>query len=176
MKSGERRWLYPEQPTGYEWYQKYLDPAAVRQVACNLWVTTPEWLDKNPKAAEGFNLMWQEGVNAWYSDKESIIRAYPDLFTINDAEVNWFLNYLNEDNMMHDQCVRTVYIDPTWAQNEKAVFTLLKDQGFVKESARSAVQDHGVSGWCSAGGPAADGVQPCAQPQCVTGSAWRERE
>jgi ABC-type nitrate/sulfonate/bicarbonate transport system substrate-binding protein len=135
VKSGEHRWLYPEQPTGYEWYQTYLDPAAVRQVACNLWVTTPEWLDANPRAAEGFNLMWQEGVNSWYGDKESIIRAYPDLFTTtNDAEVEWFLNYLNEDDGMHDQCVKTVYIDPTWAQNEKAVFTLLKEQGFVKES------------------------------------------
>lgn len=135
VKSGEHRWLYPDQPTGYEWYQTYLNPEAVRQVACNLWVTTPEWLDANPKAAEGFNLMWQEGVNSWYGDKESIIRAYPDLFTTtNDAEVEWFLNYLNEADGMHDQCVKTVYIDPVWAQNETAVFTLLKEQGFVKES------------------------------------------
>jgi ABC-type nitrate/sulfonate/bicarbonate transport system substrate-binding protein len=135
VKSGEHRWLYPEQPTGYEWYQTYLDPAAVRQVACNLWVTTPEWLEANPKAAEGFNLMWQEGVNAWYGDKEAIIRAYPDLFTTtNDAEVEWFLNYLNVNDGMHDQCVKTVYIDPTWAANETAVFTLLKEQGFVKDS------------------------------------------
>ena len=135
VKSGEHRWLYPDQPTGYEWYQTYLDKAAVRQVACNLWVTTPEWLAKNPKAAEGFNLMWQEGVNSWYGDKEGIIRAYPDLFTTtNDAEVNWFLNYLNEDGGMHDQCVKTVYIDKTWAENETAVFRLLKEQGFVKQT------------------------------------------
>ena len=135
VKSGEHRWLYPEQRTGYEWYQSFIDPTAVRQVACNLFVTTPEWLDAHPKAAEGFNLMWQEGVNSWYGDKESIIRAYPDLFTTtNDAEVEWFLNYLNENDGMSDQCVKTVYIDPTWAENEKAVFTLLKEQGFVKES------------------------------------------
>lgn len=135
VKSGEHRWLYPEQPTGYEWYQTYLDPEAARHVACNLWVTTPKWLDANPKAAEGFNLMWQEGVNAWYGDKESIIRAYPDLFTTtSDAEVEWFLNYLNKDDGMHDQCVKTVYIDPVWAQKEKDVFTLLKEQKFVKES------------------------------------------
>ena len=135
VQSGEHRWLYPEQRTGYEWYQSFVDPTAVRQVACNLFVTTPEWLDANPKAAEGFNLMWQEGVNAWYGDKQSIIRAYPDLFTTtNDAEVEWFLNYLNENDGMSDQCVKTVYIDPTWAENEKAVFTLLKEQGFVKES------------------------------------------
>jgi ABC-type nitrate/sulfonate/bicarbonate transport system substrate-binding protein len=135
VKSGEHRWLYPDQPTGYEWYQTYLDPSAVRHVACNLWVTTPAWLDANAKAAEGFNLMWQEGVNGWYADKKTIIQAYPDLFTTtNEAEVDWFLNYLNEDGGMHDQCVKSVYIDPTWAQNETAVFTLLKEQGFVKET------------------------------------------
>ena len=47
----------------------------------NLWVTTPKWYDANQKVAEGFNVMWQEGVNAWYADKEGIIKAYPDLFT-----------------------------------------------------------------------------------------------
>ena len=62
----------------------------------NLWVTTPAWLDANPHAAEGFNLMWQEGVNAWWADKKTIIQAYPDMFTVkNQAELDWFLNYLD---------------------------------------------------------------------------------
>ena len=135
LKSGEHTWLYPDQPTGYEYYQAYFDQSAERHVACNLWVTTPAWLDANPHAAEGFNLMWQEGVNGWYANKKTIIQAYPDLFTTtSEAEVEWMLNYFNEDNGMHDQCVKTVYIDPVWAQKETDVFRLLKDQGFVKES------------------------------------------
>ena len=57
--------------------------------------------------------------------------AYPDLFTTTSkAEVEWFLNYLET----HDSCVKTVYMDPTWIEKEKVVFTLLKEQGFVKES------------------------------------------
>jgi len=134
VKSGEHRWLYPEQPTGYEYYQANFDPAAERHVACNLWVTTPEWLDANQHAAEGFNLMWQEGVNAWWADKRSIIVAYPDLFTTtSEEEVQWYLDYINEDDGAHDQCVKSVYIDPVWAEKEKEVFTLLKEMGKVKE-------------------------------------------
>jgi ABC-type nitrate/sulfonate/bicarbonate transport system substrate-binding protein len=135
VKSGEHKWLYPDQPTGYEYYTAYMDPSAIRHVACNLWVTTPAWLDANPHAAEGFNLMWQEGVNGWYANKKTIIEAYPDLFTTTEpSEVEWMLNYFNVDNGMHDQCVKTVYIDPVWAQKETDVFRLLKDQGLVKES------------------------------------------
>jgi len=135
LKSGEHTWLYRNAVTGYEHYQAYIDQSAVRHVACNLWVTTPEWLDNNPHAAEGFNLMWQEGVNSWYGDKKGIITAYPDLFTTtSEAEVDWMVNYFNEDDGMHDQCVKSVYIDPVWAQKETDVFRLLKEQGFVKES------------------------------------------
>ena len=131
VKSGEHRWLYPEQPTGYEYYQANLDPASFRHIACNLWVTTPAWLDANPKAAEGFNLMWQEGVNAWWADKKTLIQAYPDMFTVkNQAQLDWFLNYLDK----HDNCVKSVYMDQAWIDQETKVFQLLKETGVVKES------------------------------------------
>ena len=132
MVAGTHKYLYPDDPTMFEYYRDNFDlPDKTHMgVMSNLWVTTPEWLDKNQKVAEGFNVMWQEGVNAWWANKETIVKAYPDLFTTtNQAEVDWFLKYLD----VHDQCVKTVYMDATWIEKEKGVFTLLKQQGFVKE-------------------------------------------
>ena len=131
MTAGTQRWLYPNDPTMFEYYRDYFDlPDKTHLgVMSNLWVTTPEWLDKNQKVAEGFNVMWQEGVNAWWADKELFIKAYPDLFTTaNQAEVDWFLAYLDK----HDCYVKTVYMDPTWIEKEKKVFQLLKEQGYAK--------------------------------------------
>jgi hypothetical protein len=132
MVSGEHNWVYPDTPTDFEFYREFFDPTkAGDHVMSNLWVTTPEWLDKNPHAAEGFNLMWQEGVNAWWADKETIIKAYPDMFTVKDqAQLDWFLSYLDK----HDNCVKSVYMDQAWIDQETKVFQLLKETGVVKES------------------------------------------
>ena len=132
MVSGEHNWVYPDTPTDFEFYYKYFNPSGTREhVMSNLWVTTPAWLDANPHAAEGFNLMWQEGVNAWFANKETIIKAYPDMFTTkNQDEVDWFLKYLDA----HDNCVTSVYLDEAWIKEEAAVFALLKETGVVKES------------------------------------------
>ena len=132
VKSGRHNWLYPDFPTNWEYWREYFDPDKTHKGCCsNLWVTTPAWLEANPKVAEGFNVMWQEGVNAWFANKKTIIQAYPDLFTTtNEAEVDWFVKYLET----HDNCVTTVYMDPTWIEKEKAVFTLLKEMAYVKES------------------------------------------
>ena len=133
MVAGTHRWLYPDDCTMFEYYRDNFDlPDKTHMgVMSNLFVTTPDWLDKNKKVAEGFNVMWQEGVNAWWADKATFITAYPDLFTTkNQAEVDWFLAYLDK----HDCSVKTVYMDPTWVEKETKVFQLLKQQGFVKES------------------------------------------
>ena len=132
MMNEKTRWLYPEAPNAWEYYREYFDPTKTHNGCCsNLFVTTPAWLEANPKIAEAFNVMWQEGVNAWFADKTAIIQAYPDLFTTtNQAEVDWFLKYLE----IHDWTVTSVYMDPTWIDKEKGVFTLLKEQGYVKES------------------------------------------
>ena len=73
-------------------------------------------MDKNPKLCEGFNMMWQVGVNEYWADKKASILAYPDLYTVkNDKELQWFLNYLEN----HDSCVKTVYMDQTWAKRRR---------------------------------------------------------
>ena len=50
------------------------------------------------------------------ANKETIIQAYPDLFTTtSQAEVDMDPELLlDADNGMHDQCVTTVYLDEAW--------------------------------------------------------------
>jgi hypothetical protein len=130
MQTSQHNWLYPETPTDFEFYRANFDPAHTG-VMSNLWVTTPAWLDANQHAAEGFNLMWQEGVNAWHANRKTIIQAYPDMFTVKDqAQLDWFLSYLDQ----HDNCVTSVYLDDAWIEGEKRVYALLKETGVIKES------------------------------------------
>ena len=132
MQTGKHNWLYPDLPTDFEFYWQHFNPQGTREhVMSNLWVTTPKWYDANQKVAEGFNVMWQEGVNAWYANKETIVKAYPDLFTTkNQAEVDWFLKYMEK----HDQCVTSVYMDEAWIKEESALLPFLKEQGKIKEN------------------------------------------
>ena len=177
LRTGKHRWLFPETPVAWEYYRVYIDPTQTHNgCMSNLWVTTPEWLDTNLKVAEGFNVMWQEGVNAWFANKETIVAAYPDLFpTTNQADIDWFLKYLET----WDQCVKTVYMDPTWVEAEKAVFTLLKEQGFVKESTPDPVFKIMASprrrpARGAAAGPGL-GFVTIAEPQRVTGSMRQDQ-
>jgi hypothetical protein len=127
MVNGTHRWLWPDQPTGWEFYREYFDPDKQHiGVMMNLMVGQKEWVDKNPTLAEGFLMMWQVGVNEYWADKQASILAYPDLYTVqNDKELQWFLSYLET----HDSCVQTVYMDPTWVEKETAVVQLCIDSG-----------------------------------------------
>jgi ABC-type nitrate/sulfonate/bicarbonate transport system substrate-binding protein len=133
LVDGRHRFLYPDTPIESEFYATYMEPPGekTRQCASNLWVTTPEWYNANKEVAQHFNVMWQEGVNAWWNDKAGIIQAYPDLFTVtNKAELDYFLNWLNT----HDWTVYSVYIDSAWADREQAVIKMCRDAGVIKQS------------------------------------------
>jgi hypothetical protein len=133
MVNGTHRWLWPDQPTGWEFYREYFDPEKQHiGVMMNLMVGQKEWVDQNPKLAEGFNMMWQVGVNEYWADKKASILAYPDLYTVqNDKELQWFLSYLET----HDSCVQTVYMDPVWTQKETKVVELCRETGAIPSDA-----------------------------------------
>jgi NMT1/THI5 like len=133
MVNGTHRWLWPDLPTGWEFYREHFDPQKEHiGVMMNLFVGQKEWVDKNPKLCEGFNMMWQVGVNEYWADKEASILAYPDLYTVqNDKELQWFLDYLEN----HDSCVKTVYMDQTWTEKETQVVDLCKQTGTIPPEA-----------------------------------------
>jgi NMT1/THI5 like len=133
MVNGTHRWLWPDQPTGWEFYRENFDPEKQHiGVMMNLMVGQKEWVDKNPYLCEGFNMMWQVGVNEYWADKQASIVAYPDLYTVqNDKELQWFLSYLET----HDSCVQTVYMDPVWTEKETKVVELCRETGAIPSDA-----------------------------------------
>ncbi len=50
MVNGTHRWLWPDQPTGWEFYRENFDPTKQHVgVMMNLFVGQKDWVDKNPK-------------------------------------------------------------------------------------------------------------------------------
>lgn len=139
MVNGTHRWLWPDLPTGWEFYRENFDPEKQHiGVMMNLFVGQKEWVQKNPKLAEGFNMMWQVGVNEYWADKKASILAYPDLYTVkNDKELQWFLSYLET----HDSCVQTVYMDKVWTEKETKVVDLCKETGTIPSDAPGMAWD-----------------------------------
>lgn len=133
MVNGTHRWLWPDQPTGWEFYREYFDPEKQHiGVMMNLFVGQKDWVEQNPKLCEGFNMMWQVGVNEYWADKQASILAYPDLYTVkNDKELQWFLSYLEN----HDSCVQTVYMDQVWVDKEQQVVDLCIATGTIPADA-----------------------------------------
>ena len=156
MVNGTHRWLWPDQPTGWEFYREYFDPDKQHiGVMMNLMVGQKEWVDKNPTLAEGFLMMWQVGVNEYWADKQASILAYPDLYTVqNDKELQWFLSYLET----HDSCVQTVYMDPTWVREGDGGRPALHRYRCTSCGFTAAgVQDHGLAAERSRRGRASGG-------------------
>ncbi len=133
MVNNTHRWLWPDQPTGWEFYREYFDPEKKHiGVMMNLFVGQKKWVEENPKLCEGFNMMWQVGVNEYWADKQASITTYPDLYTVkNQKELDWFLGYLEN----HDSCVQTVYMDQTWTEKETNVIDLCKETGTIPADA-----------------------------------------
>ena len=133
MVDGTHRWLYPDQPTGFEYYKEYMDPEKLHMgPMINLFVGQKEWVDNNPKLVEGFNMMWQVGVNQYWADKKASILAYPDLYTVKNAkELDWYLSYCEE----HDGCVQSVYMNEAWTKKESEAVDLCRQTGALPADA-----------------------------------------
>lgn len=98
----------------------------------NNFTATKKWYDANPEAAAAFCALWEEGIKAWRQNQAKIIQTYPQHFSVeDDADVKAMQDYLAE----HDWFVDSVYLEDDWIENEKQIYPLMKETGFMKQNA-----------------------------------------
>ena len=95
----------------------------------NNFVTLKSWYDEHPEEVAFFLSVWQRGLDEWATNKDAILKAYPDDFGYkNDEELaylkDWYANQF-------DEFVDSVYLTEDWIQGEAGVTALLRDAGLI---------------------------------------------
>jgi ABC-type nitrate/sulfonate/bicarbonate transport system substrate-binding protein len=128
FKSGKLRMLYDSRSDA-EHFQAEIAPGHPGP-AINVFVARQDWFNEHQKEAEFFLSVWERGIQEWKEHKEEIIAAYPQDFAAqNKSDEKWISDFLDE----HDWFVDSVYMDQEWIDQEKKVFGLLKETGFMKQ-------------------------------------------
>jgi ABC-type nitrate/sulfonate/bicarbonate transport system substrate-binding protein len=98
----------------------------------NIFLVRKDFYDDHPREVKFFLKLWQRGLDEWKAHKDEIIEAYPQDFAAqNDQDLAWIKDWLNEN----DWFVDSVYLDQKWVDEEKKVFDLLRETGFMPEDA-----------------------------------------
>jgi len=103
-----------------------------RGVMGNNFSSKKVWFDPNKVHAQEFNALWETGIQAWRTNQAKIIQTYPQHFSVEDpADVQFMIDYIAK----HDWFTPSVYFDETWATNEKKLYDLMKETGFMDKNA-----------------------------------------
>lgn len=98
----------------------------------NNFTATKKWYDANPEAASAFLALWESGIKAWRQNQAKIIKTYPQDFAVeSDADVKAMQDYLSK----HDWFVPSVYLQDDWIGQEKQLYPLMKQTGFMDKNA-----------------------------------------
>jgi hypothetical protein len=99
-------------------------------VNSNMFVARKDWFDSHHKEVAAFLKLWQQGVDAFYADRDKIIMESPDDWGITQpGDEEFVFGLLDKWNFTN----KSVYLDEEWINNEKKVFDLAKDGGVFKE-------------------------------------------
>ncbi|WZH52512.1 MAG: ABC transporter substrate-binding protein [Nocardioides alkalitolerans] len=94
----------------------------------NVFVAQRDWVDEHPEEVEAFLDLWERGLEEWHAHRDEIIAAYPQHFAVSSPEdVAFMQEYVAE----HDWVVDDVRFDQRWADDEAAVFDLLRSTGLA---------------------------------------------
>ena len=104
----------------------------------NNFVTTKSWYEEHPKEVAFFLEVWDRGLEEWRTNRDAIMRAYPDDFGWKTEEELQFIKDWYVNNF--DEFVQTVYLDEEWIEGESQITQLLIDGNVIPEG--SAVPIH----------------------------------
>lgn len=98
----------------------------------NNFIATEKWFDANKDKARAFLALWQIGIQKWRQNQAQIIKRYPQDFAVqNAADVAYMQQYLAKN----DWFVDSVYMTNSWIAQEKRLYPLMKETGFMQRSA-----------------------------------------
>ncbi|HEX2145082.1 MAG TPA: hypothetical protein VHG10_11290, partial [Glycomyces sp.] len=107
------------------------DKSNVTHPQTNVFVARKAWVEKNPEEARFLIALWDRGITEWREHRNEIIAAYPEDFAVRTPEEAAFLeNWLDTH---YDWFAPTAYLDEEWIAEEKRLFDLMKETGFMDE-------------------------------------------
>ncbi len=98
-------------------------------VDSNNFVARKDWFDANPDLVSFFLDVWQEGMDQWTKDPNSIIHDNPDDFGIQSPADEKFMQDYIANTFDFQQ--KSVYLTKKWVENEFGVFDLLLGAGTI---------------------------------------------
>jgi ABC-type nitrate/sulfonate/bicarbonate transport system substrate-binding protein len=105
------------------------DKSDVSHPQTNVFVARKAWVEKNPDEARFLIALWDRGITEWREHRNEIIAAYPEDFAVRNPEEQAFLeNWLDTE---YDWFAPTAYLDEEWVAEERRLFDLMKETGFM---------------------------------------------
>lgn len=131
LRTGQLKPLYQGAPISQLFGQR-LWPSGHEGPMLNSFVAPADWAKTNPQALKFFLSLWQKGVDAWRKNPAVIIKQNPDDFAVTNStqDIPWLLNYMKSN----DWFVKRVALSPTWIQQEKQLYPVLKSAGVMPKS------------------------------------------
>jgi hypothetical protein len=127
LKSGQVKGLYDNKSAAQLYAENY-EPGH-EGMDSNNFVVLKSWYDDHPGEVAFFLKVWQRGLDEWASNKDAILKAYPDDFGYKDADElayleNWYATQF-------DEFVDSVYLTEDWINGEAKVTDLLRQANLI---------------------------------------------
>lgn len=96
----------------------------------NVFVARDDWVEDHPEEVEAFLDLWERGLAEWRAHRDEIIARYPQHFAVEAPEdVAFMQDYITD----HDWVVEDVRFDEQWAEDESAIFDLMREMGVIED-------------------------------------------
>jgi ABC-type nitrate/sulfonate/bicarbonate transport system substrate-binding protein len=94
----------------------------------NVFVARRDWVDDHPGEVSAFLDLWERGLAEWQQHRDEMIERYPQHFAVDTPEdIAFMKNYV----ALHDWVVDDVRFDQQWADDESAIFDLMRETGVI---------------------------------------------
>ncbi len=132
LSSGKLRPLYDGKSVAEIYAERFSNnPESMTHPQTNVFVARKAWVERNPKEAQFLIALWDRGLQEWKKHRDEIIDAYPEDFVVRNPQESRFIkNWLTNS---FDWFADTAYLDQKWIAEEKRLFDLMKETGFMEE-------------------------------------------
>jgi hypothetical protein len=135
LMSGEVKGLYDAKSASQLYAENY-EPGH-EGMDSNNFIVLESWYGDHLGEVAFFLEVWQRGLDEWATNREAILRAYPDDFGYaNEEELTFLLDWYENQ---FDEFVDSVYLDEAWIEGEAQVTELLRAAGLISEDQQQPI-------------------------------------
>lgn len=128
LSNGSLRVLYDGRTDAEVYAQDIVNNPEHEGPMSNVFIAPKEWYDSHPDEVAFFLSLWERGLQEWQANRAEIIASYPQHFAVEGEEqVQFMQDWLDQ----HDWFVDSVYLTDQWIEDEKPLFDIMRDTGWM---------------------------------------------